>query len=260
MIRVNENTASELEGAEPRCLQRGVPSIFLQAMTLLVLVCFLYMQTMIGHSCLGSTEEAESLQNRVLSGTEGMDHSAFLSSLQIPSTIVVNETEGNFACLPSAAESLQNLRDTKGGGSISALGAPLQPLCATREGEGATSSPESRHWNTSSSTWPGSVLQTAIAAGLTPAPGIERAPSHLGAIIPVLSQKRGFIELGYEQHPTQTISSQTLTGALGLRVFQDDDDAVASMSSYATKVCDPITTQEHLTLRLHLNGHHGGVS
>ena len=128
MTRVNENAASELEGAEPRCSQRGVPSTFLQAFIPLA-ICLL--QILIDPRCLGSTE--------------GMVHSPFLSSLQVPSTIVVNETEGNFACLPSAAESLQNLRDTKEGGSISALAAPLQPIYATREGGGATSSPESRH-------------------------------------------------------------------------------------------------------------------
>ena len=127
---VNENTASALEGAEPRCSQRGVLTTFCLEALIPLAICYLCWQILIDPRCLGSAE--------------GMVHSSFLSSLQVPSTIVVNETEGNFAWLPSAAESLQNLRDTKGGGSISALAAPLQPLyeIMTREAGGATSSPE----------------------------------------------------------------------------------------------------------------------
>ena len=44
-----------------------------------------------------------------------------------------------------------------------------------------------------------------------------------------------------------TVLSQSPTGALGLRVCKDNDDAMASMSSYATKVCDHIMI--HLTLK-----------
>ena len=100
MNRVNENTASALEGAEPRCSQRGVLTTFCLQALIPLAICYLCWQIMIDPRCIGSEEEAKSLQSRISSGTEGMVHSAFLSSLQVQSTIVVNETEENFSCFP----------------------------------------------------------------------------------------------------------------------------------------------------------------
>ena len=215
MNRVNENTASALDGAEPRCSQRGVLSTFFLQALIPLAICYLCWQIMIDPRCLSSAEEAKSLQSRISSGTEGIVHSAFLSSLQVQSTIVVNETEENFGCFPSTTESMQPL---------SRGGSPWD-TCAT-------------------STRSGSVLQIAKAAGFTTLPGTEGALQ----TIPNYGDQTGNHRCCPEpaRHPAQTISSQALPGTLGPRVSQDDDDAVASMSSCETKVCDPIITQEHL--------------
>ena len=62
MNRVNENTASALEGAEPRCSQRGVLSTFFLQALIPLAICYLHWQNMIDPGCLSSAEEAKLLQ------------------------------------------------------------------------------------------------------------------------------------------------------------------------------------------------------